>query len=206
MKKFFISLILIATALNSSAQSFGGGIILGISTSQVGGDNLGGFNKAGLLTGVYANRTINPLLTLQMEMTYIQKGSNNPNMNDFEHPDLDVPDISMSYIEIPLLIKYKQSEVLDIEGGLQAAYLISGHYNDTYGKIQNSSGDPFINRDISLLIGVDYKYSKHISLNTRISNSILPIGEEDYNHPIRYNSSMKGKYNSVLSFALHYNF
>ena len=127
MKKFFISLILISTALNSSAQSFGGGIILGISTSQVGGDNLGGFNKAGLLTGVYANRTINPLLTLQMEMTYIQKGSNNPNMNDFEHPDLDVPDISMSYIEIPLLIKYKQSEFLDIEGGLQAAYLI----NDT---------------------------------------------------------------------------
>ena len=32
---------------NLQAQNFGGGIILGLSTSQVGGDDLGGFNKAG---------------------------------------------------------------------------------------------------------------------------------------------------------------
>ena len=34
---------------NLQAQNFGGGIILGLSTSQVSGDALGGFNKAGLL-------------------------------------------------------------------------------------------------------------------------------------------------------------
>ena len=31
------------------------GLILGLSTSQVSGDNLGGFNKAGLLAGAFVN-------------------------------------------------------------------------------------------------------------------------------------------------------
>ena len=45
-----------------------------------------------------------------------------------------------------------------------------------------------------------------LNLNTRLSNSILPIGSEDYNHPNTYGDERKGKYNSVLSFTLHYNF
>ena len=192
---------------NLQAQNFGGGVILGLSTSQVGGDDLGGFNKAGLLAGVFANKSISPLLSFQMEMTYIQKGSNNPNMNNSEHlQDYEKPDISSSYIEIPLLLKYHQSAVLKIEGGIQFANLIKAYYNDTYGEISTTTIDPFIDYDIGLLIGMDYKFSENLSLNTRISNSILPIGEEDYNHPTTYNSTRKGKYNSVLSFAIHYNF
>jgi len=142
-----------------------------------------------------------------MEMTYIQKGSNNPNMNNSEHlQDYEKPDISSSYIEIPLLLQYLQSEVLKIEGGIQFANLINGYYNDSYGEMSTTTIDPFIDYDIGLLIGMDYKFSGDLSLNTRISNSILPIGEEDYNHPTTYNSTRKGKYNSVLIFAIHYNF
>ena len=115
------------------------------------------------------------------------------------------PDISLSYIEVPLLLQYKQSEVLEIEGGLQFANLITGYYNDIMEKSIFRT-TPFIKYDIGLLIGMDYKFSGNLSLNTRISNSILPIGEEDYNHPTTYNSTRKGKYNSVLSFAIHYNF
>ena len=63
---------------------------------------------------------------------------------------------------------------------------------------------PFISYDIGLLLGIDYKYSENISLNTRIRNSILPIGSEDYKN--LDSDFKKGKYNSVLSFALHYNF
>ena len=208
MKKKFALFIFCGFLIsNLQAQNFGGGIVLGLSTSQVGGDDLGGFNKAGLLAGVFANKSISTLLSFQMEMTYIQKGSNNPNMNNSEHlQDYEKPDISSSYIEIPLLLQYHQSEVLKIEGGLLSAYLIDGYYKDESGKMPIVNGNPFIKYDIGLLIGMDYKFSENLSLNTRISNSILPIGEEDYNHPTTYNSTRKGKYNSVLSFAIHYNF
>ena len=205
IQKFTIFLFCGFLTINIQAQDFGGGVLLGLSTSQVGGDDLGGFNKAGLLVGVFANKAISPLLSFQMEMTFIQKGSNNPKMNDYEHANVEVPDISISYIEVPLLLQYHQSNKLKIESGIQTAYLIDGYYNDLNGKMPNPT-NPFINYDIGLLLGIDYKYSENISLNTRISNSILPIGSEDYNHPNTYNSSRKGKYNSVLSFALHYNF
>ena len=198
LKKFAILLCCGFLTLSIHAQDFGGGIILGLGASQVGGDDLGRFNKAGLLAGVFANKSISPLLSFQMEMTYIQKGSNNPDMNDYEHKNVGRPDISLSYIEVPLLLQYKQSVVLEIEGGLQFANLITGYYNDTYGKISTTTIDPFIDYDIGLLIGMDYKFSENLSLNTRISNSILPVDNPLFNS--------KEKYNSVLSFALHYNF
>ena len=204
-KKLAILLCCGFLTISIQAQNFGGGIILGLSTSQVGGDDLGGFNKAGLLAGVFANKAISPLLSFQMEMTFIQKGSNNPKMNDYEHINAEVPDISISYIEVPLLLQYHQSNELKIEGGIQTAYLINGYYNDLNGKMPNPT-NPFINYDIGLLLGVDYLFSNKLSLNTRLSNSIIPIGEEDYDHPNTYNSARKGKYNSVLSFAIHYNF
>ena len=204
IKKFAIILSCGFLTFSIQAQDFGGGVILGLSTSQVGGDDLAGFHKAGLLLGVFANKSITELLSFQMEMTYIQKGSNNPNMNNVEHPNYSKQDISLSYIEVPLLLQYHQSDKLKIEGGVLTAYLVDGHYNDLSGKMPNPI-NPFISYDIGLLLGIDYKYSENISLNTRIGNSILPIGSEDYENQV-YNSSKKGKYNSVLSFALHYNF
>ena len=204
IKKFAIILSCGFLTFSIQAQDFGGGVILGLSTSQVGGDDLAGFHKAGLLLGVFANKSITELLSFQMEMTYIQKGSNNPNMNNVEHPNYSKQDISLSYIEVPLLLQHNQSDKLKIEGGVLIAYLVDGHYNDFNGKMPNEP-NPFTSYDIGLLLGIDYKYYENISLNTRIGNSILPIGSEDYENQV-YNSSKKGKYNSVLSFALHYNF
>jgi hypothetical protein len=201
-KKFAILIFCGFLALSIQAQNFGGGVILGLSTSQVGGDDLGGFNKAGLLIGVFANKSISEMLSFQMEMTYIQKGSNNPKMNENGQGQQD---ISISYIEVPLLLQYYQSDKLKIEGGVLTAYLIDGYYNNLSGKMSNGT-NPFISYDIGLLLGIDYKYSKNISLNTRISNSIFPIGAEDYKNQAQYNYSRKGKYNSVLSFSLHYSF
>lgn len=191
--------------MNIQGQNFGGGIILGISSSQVGGDNLAGFNKAGLLVGAFANTSISELLSFQMEMTFIQKGSNNPKMNDIEHPNYSKEDITSSYIEVPLLLQYHQSSKLKIEGGAQLAYLINGYYNDLNGKIPIYTVNPFMQYDFGVLLGINYKYSKNISLNTRLSNSILPIGAEDDDSINTYNSSRKGKYNSVLSFTIYYN-
>ena len=206
LKNFVILYLFIFLNCTSKAQSFGGGGILGISSSQVGGDNLSGFNKAGLLIGIFTNKSISEFLKVQMEITYIQKGSNNPNMNDYDNKNYLKEDISSSYIEAPILLQYNHNEKIKLEGGGIIGFLIDGYYNDSNGKISNYNNiNPFINYDFGLILGVTYKYSKKINLNTRISNSILPIGTEDYQNQSTYNSYTKGKYNSVLSFSLYYN-
>ena len=137
-----------------------------------------------------------------MELTYIDKGSNNPNMNNTEHRNYNKQDITLSYIEIPFLLKYKQSEFIELNGGIMTAYLLDGYYNDYIGKIDGSP--PFKKYDFGILLGMNYKYSNKIGLNTRITNSIFPIGKEDSIFSNTYNSRFKGKYNSVIIFAINY--
>ena len=181
---------------NMQAQNFNGGIILGLSTSQVSGDKLGGFNKAGILAGGFANTHLLSFLSLQMEITYIQKGSNNPSMNE----NL-IPDISLSYISVPIFLKYHQNSNIQIESGLETAVLLSSQDNDFYGTVPKDQSIEFNKYDLSALIGIYYKLSEKITLNSRLSNSILPIREHASGVTFQSN---KGQYNSVLSFALHY--
>ena len=129
-------------------------------------------------------------------MTFIQKGSNNPNMNENSYSD-----ISLSYVEIPLLLKYQQSSTIAIEGGIETAFLISASDNDIYGQISASSTREFNTTDISIFIGMDYSINPRLILNSRISNSIIPIRAHASGATFQLN---KGQYNSVLSFALHY--
>ena len=195
-KRFAILLFCGFLTLSIQAQNFGGGIILGLSTSQVGGDDLAGFKKAGLLVGFFANKKILESLSFQMEMTFIQKGSNNPNMNENNYSD-----INLSYVEIPFLLKYLQSSTIAIEGGIETAFLISASDNDIYGQISGSSTREFNTTDISIFIGMDYSINPRLILNSRISNSIIPIRAHASGATFQLN---KGQYNSVLSFALHY--
>jgi hypothetical protein len=195
-KKFAILLFCGFLSLSIKAQNFGGGLILGLSASQVSGDNLGGFNKAGLLAGGFIDLQLSKTLKGQMEMTFIQKGSNNPNMNENNYSD-----INLSYVEIPLLVKYQQSRSIAIEGGVEAAFLISASVNDIYGQVPTNSTREFNTTDISIFIGMDYYINPKLILNSRISNSIIPIRAHASGATFKLN---KGQYNSVLSFSLHY--
>ena len=81
-KHLLLSIILLCVFSNIKGQEFGGGVSLGASTSQVAGDRLGGFNKIGLLAGVFTNIKIKEKLAFQFEIIFIQKGSRNPNIQE----------------------------------------------------------------------------------------------------------------------------
>ena len=71
MKKIFVFFLFSFLCVS---QNFNAGIIGGISTSQVSGDGLSGFNKIGPRIGLYVNREIS-WLSIQLELQYITKGS-----------------------------------------------------------------------------------------------------------------------------------
>ena len=194
MKKLIAILCFFISSNIISAQNFKGGMIGGISTTQVSGDNLGGYNKAGLCIGVFTQLPISPISNIKMEMEYIQKGSRNPKMNEN-----GIQDISTSYLEIPLSINYNQSDLLTIETGIQTALLLTSKDNDIYGSVD--SDPPFDKTDISAFIGMYYHLTKSLSLNTRLGNSIFPIRGYDGEKIFIF---YRGQYNTVLSFTLHY--
>ena len=179
---------------NTNAQSFGGGIILGASTSQVAGDLLGGFNKIGILAGAYTNLKVKEYLKLQFEIIYIEKGSRNPNI----HKNT-IQEISLSYVEVPLSINLQQKENIGIEVGVLPAFIIASKMNDYYSETEISP--PFEKYDFGVFAGINYHITDNLILNTRISNSIIPIRPHEDGLTHRLN---KGQYNTVLSFAIHY--
>ena len=186
---------------NTNAQSFGGGIIAGASTSQVAGDMLGGFNKIGLLAGAYTNLKIKENLKLQFEIIYIEKGSRNPNMHESNHPNYQKIEITLSYIEMPLTINLQQKENLGVELGIIPAFNISATLNSAYEKNISVPNPQYKKYDLGVCAGINYHITDNIILNTRISNSIIPIRPHNSGATNGWN---KGQYNTVLSFAIHY--
>ena len=192
-KKTPLIIIICFISFNIYAQEFKAGVNIGLSTSQVSGDNLSGFHKAGIIVGGFVNRDINKNLAFQLEMIFIQKGSSNTKK------DILIADIYLDYIEVPLLMIYKQSESIELEVGIHSSALVNGYYHDIYGELENQTG--FNNFDIGALIGMSYKINNKLSLNTRLTNSIIPIAEHASWQTYRFN---KGKYNTGLNFTLKY--
>ena len=179
---------------NTNAQSFGGGSILGASTSQVAGDLLGGFNKIGFLTGAYTSLNVKENISFQFEITYIEKGSKNPNIHK-----KNIAEITLSYVEVPISIDLQQKENLGVEVGILPAFLINAEMNDYLSEIEIAPA--FTKYDFGVFAGINYHITDNIILNTRISNSIIPIRPHEDGLKHRLN---KGQYNTVLSFAIHY--
>jgi len=196
MKNKLILCIFTFFTFFSFSQNFKGGVIAGVSTSQVSGDALGGFHKAGLYLGVFTELPISPISNIKMEMNYIQKGSNNPKISEN-----NMPDISISYIEVPISVNYFQNEITSFEVGIQTAFLLNFSDNDLFGPIPNDQSIAFNKVDLGAFIGMNYHLTDNILLNSRISNSILPVRPHASGATYQLN---KGQYNSVLSFTLHY--
>lgn len=195
----FISLLMITLmcgffSKNSKAQNFGGGLVAGASTSQVAGDLLGGFNKIGFLFGAYTTLKLKEKVRIQYGIHYIEKGSRNPNI----HKN-NIAEISLSYVEMPISINLQQYQNLGVEFGLLSAFLIESVMNDYNSEINI---DPkFAKNDFGIFAGINYHLTDNVILNSRICNSILPIRPHISGATKGWN---KGQYNSILSFAIHY--
>lgn len=197
MEKLFLILFFFFITQNLSGQNFNAGIVAGVSTTQVSGDNLAGFHKAGLILGGFVKRDINDQMQLQIEMTYTQKGSVNQKKDKLPQ----IADINLNYLEFPILFKFIQSNNISVEVGLQTAALIRGYYSDLYGELENQI--EFNKIEIGGLLGFTYLLTRKISLNTRLSNSLLPIDPHVSGQTYSLN---KGKYNTGLNFSLQYQF
>lgn len=202
MKRILILFIVfscftLSNKLNS--QNFGGGMYGGIATSQISGDRLAGFNKPGINVGIFTNYSFNESLKLQLELSFIQKGSRdnaNPDKGDYESYLL-----RLNYIEIPVLMNYKVNKFFSFEAGPYVAYLLGFSENDFYGEIPGSKA--FNKYDLGITGSMHYIINENLDAVFRVSNSLLPVRDHKGGGTYRLN---RGQYNSVVSLGLHYIF
>jgi len=196
---FFSIILIFLCPMVTNAQKFKAGIFLGISSSQVSGDNLGGFNKPGLYAGGFVNTPLGEKTSAQMEISYIGKGSRPTSAQAEANPYNRYP--TLNYVEVPVLFIFKTKNNISIEGGFAFGVLVYSREEDFY--FERAIDRPFNSTEFSFLFGVGYAISEKISLNSRLDNSILPIREHESGGTYGLN---QGQYNTEITFSLRYHF
>jgi hypothetical protein len=195
-------ILFVILCLNNSiaiAQNISGGFKAGVVGSQVSGDRLSGFNKAGLFGGVFAGVPISNDISIQIEMMYIQKGSR-------KNPKPDRGDYSsyilrLNYIELPLSLVYTGNDYFEVESGLSYGILIKNTdvERDENGIMPGQS--PFRPFEISGNIGLNYKLNENLKVNFRFNNSLLHVREHQGGGKYWFNT---GQFNSVVMLGVTY--
>ncbi len=203
--RFFFFILIIPIFLFS--QNFEAGFIGGVSTTQVSGDGLSGFNKMGPRVGFYVNRKVN-WYNIQLELQYLTKGSKktinysdqNKYIDNMSFDFLHNYNFHLDYIGVPLVFSFNIKKNITVELGSSINVLINQKEEiDFY--IDNSRE---VNRVESVvLIGLVYKLNEKYSLNIRGTNSIFPIRKHSSGEVYRLN---RGQYNTCLNFNILYAF
>ncbi len=192
-----LTVILLLFTFDSPAQRFRGELTAGIAGSQISGDQLGGFNKAGLLTGIGVRTSISEKAELGFRMLYLQKGSRKPLKNDGTDSAFYL--LQLNYIELPLTLKYHVTRGLGIEAGPSLGYLINSYEEDENGEL--NFRQPFYDFDFSVNLSLVYSLNTHFEFLFGYWQSLIPVREHGSGAVYRLN---RGQYSSLISFSLLY--
>ena len=193
----FSLFLLLSFGASLRAQQFEGGITGGIAGSQVNGDALGGYEKAGLAFGPYVKLSLTPKSSLQMQLEYFQKGSrSNPDStNNFQSYLL-----RLNYLQIPVYYQYKYNDFFGFHAGLSYGVLIH-NYEERNGYEVFTPQYPFENRDLSAHAGIHWFATEQLSVKLEVAHSLLYIREQTEGTLWFFN---QGQYNHYLLLALQY--
>ena len=193
-------LLIVVTAFIGSAvygQSFSGGVHAGLVGSQVAGDLFSGYNKAGISAGGYVGLQISPNSVIQMELSYIQKGSReNPN---YEKEKFDSYIMRLGYVELPFLYRMIYNDRLNFETGLGMNFLL--HHYERYNSEELFS--PFAKSNLCFILGLSYNINDRMRVNLRTNNSLFSIRTERVNGDV-WRFFDHGQYSDALVFSLYY--
>jgi hypothetical protein len=191
MKQLLILISFLGISLSSSAQGFGGGLFAGISTSQMTGDAIVGFHKAGVYGGAFTDYRFTPRSALQLELSFLQRGSK---QTPAEENGYLSRYINLNYIEFPVLYRWYGIKNMNLEIGPSVSYLISSIEKDNAGQVNFPV--KFNEVDLSIAAGLSYYLlkSKKLEINARYSLSVIPT------------SSDAGRYwqHHVIAFSVRY--
>ena len=197
MKLKFVLIFLTSIIYASFAisQDFRAGIITGLSTSQISGDRSGGYLKAGITGGLFVNREFRGGFSGEFAITFVKKGSRRLTKIDGKIVDIEYK-LNMSYIEIPVLIKYDGDKFgLTYEVGPTFGVLLSAEEYPLTGQ-----GD-FNKTEIGIMGGVSKIISDRFSFSLRATHSVLRVREHASSATFQLN---RGQYNAGLLFNLKY--
>ena len=119
LRKIILVFVIVGFAQNSlHAQYFSGGILVGVTASQIDGDQMVGYDKLGFSGGIFVRYQFTEIIALESELKYIMKGAaRNDSLAQNSYK------LSLNYFEIPVLFNYRFAKRFEGEVGFATALL-----------------------------------------------------------------------------------
>lgn len=196
-----------AQTFNSSNLTFG--VKAGVNAARFTVLDIFGKTKFVIkpMLGFYSNYSLDDNWGLRAELLYSGAGTKSEipdfNLNDPQSSNKTYTEtISLSYIYIPLLARYRLSNIpLLFLAGPQLGFLISYNekttdpYTDPYDKPQTIND---MNRtEIALIFGAEYELENNINLGLRYHSGMTAISKNDQNALVK---------NRILTLSIGYTF
>lgn len=159
----------------SNAQRFDGGLLGGITASQVDGDFTTGYHKPGVQFGGFVQTSLSRRVFASMELKYIQKGSRkSPGPNDVSQEKYIM---RLGYIDLPVFLGIRTAERISFVFGASLGVLMHQGEWDNYGKIPTIEERPFNSIDIQAFGGLRVELTNRIHADLRLAYSVVPMRE-----------------------------
>jgi len=117
------------TTLLVNAQFFRAGLNLGVNGSQITGDNMMGFDKGGLNSGIFIEHKLisNEKASLRLNINYSQKGSRRI-IDQYIHTAGKWDLYRADYLEVPVTFNYHVYKQWGVMGGLAFGFNVNEKY------------------------------------------------------------------------------
>ncbi|MBO4581974.1 MAG: PorT family protein [Bacteroidales bacterium] len=195
MKTIYILFLCLLLALSAPAQKIRGGLQAGAAITQVDGDDYGGYHKAGVFVGTFANYPFeNIRCKLQMEINYVQKGSRATNNGIYK--------ISLHQVEIPVMFGWNFWKGFYLQAGLSCNILAGA--KETLDGEDLETDHKFHLFELGGVADLNYYFENYFGIGIKFNYSLSPIGR---NYVLRSSGIYKTyMWNNALIFYLYYQF
>jgi hypothetical protein len=180
-------------------QRFDAGLIAGFNGTQVEGDALKGYHKAGILAGVFVQTDIAPAIIAGMEIKYSQKGARRS--YDPDVPDVDQYIMRLDYVELPLFMGFRTNDRSMVMAGISPGYLLHSKELNSDGEIPEPDRQEFNSFDLQPFVGFRFDFLERASVDLRFALSVIPCSDKSETNYYFHS----GLFNNVISLACYYN-
>jgi hypothetical protein len=130
----------------------------------------------GINAGGYCHYFFDRHFAIQTELMVSGKGSN---WKDFYYNKKDM----VTYIDLPLLVRFQPVKYLNFYAGPQASYKVSASQKDIKEGITADISDYYKPFDFGLVLGAEVNLTNRLNITARYIVGLTPATTEEYNTP-----------------------
>jgi hypothetical protein len=188
MKKVKVLLIALVISVSGISQSIDLGVKAGVNFSSINLDNVASSSITGFQAGVFAGIKFSDKLGVQADVLYSKQGAELTVSNVLQQIDL-------SYVNVPIVLKYYVFQGLNIQVGPQFGFVINDNIKEILaGQVDAKSAD------VSGVVGLGYDLPLGLRVDARYN-----FGFSDVLDGIVPGETNKGdSSNKVFSIAVGY--